>query len=338
MTKTIHPIDATAGAPSYSGRMLRQIESVPLSGATATDPFGARSGIRPGTSVALVTATSTVWTVNPHAGVLDYEAALESGATTYAIDAAVTGAVRAADAFARVDLVWVRQDIPLEDGAAVPDVVPGYTFGTVASTPPALPARCLLLAWINVPASGGGSPTVTPKAPYAVAAGGIVPVPDSSGYPASPYVGQVADDASLGGMVRWNGTRWAVIAATRRGVARLASQPVVAATPSWTTLATVTATTLGGACVADVFANLANANSGANRVGSLRVTIDGVAIGPAIIDFTLPNVSAPAPYAASYSWESTPAAGAHTWVLQANGSAASSVSALQAVITITEHP
>jgi len=134
------------------------------------------------------------------------------------------------------------------------------------------------------------------------------------------------------------GSGFRVVAATRRGSARLASQPVVAATPSWTTLATVTATTLGGACVADVFANLANANSGANRVGSLQVTIDGVAIGPAIIDFTLPNVSAPAPYAASYSWESTPAAGAHTWVLQANGSAGSSVSALQAVITVTEHP
>jgi len=175
MTRTIHPVDATAGAPVYNGRMLRQIESIPLAGATAADPFGSRPGVRPGTSVTTVTATSTQWSVGPHAGVLDYEAALESGTTTYAIDAAVTGTLRAADAFARVDLIWVRQDIPLEDGSAVPDVVPGYTFGTVAGTPPALPARCLLLAWVNVPASGGGSPTVTWKAPYLAAAGVLEP-------------------------------------------------------------------------------------------------------------------------------------------------------------------
>lgn len=176
MTRTIHPVDATAGAPAYGGRMLRQVGSVALAGASAADPFGGHSGVRPGTSTATVTATSTLWTVNPHAGLLDFETAMESGPTPYSIDAAVTGAVRAADAFARVDLIWVRQDIPLEDGAAAPDVVPGYTYGTVASTPPATPARCMVLAWVNVPASGGGSPTVTWKAPFAAAAGAPIPV------------------------------------------------------------------------------------------------------------------------------------------------------------------
>jgi predicted secreted protein len=115
--------------------------------------------------------------VNPHAGLLDFEAAVESGPTPYAIDAAVVSAtVRAADAFARVDLIWVRQDIPLEDGQAAPAVVPGYTYGTVAGTPPATPARCMVLAWVNVPASGGGSPTVTWKAPYCAGAGASIPV------------------------------------------------------------------------------------------------------------------------------------------------------------------
>lgn len=174
MTKTIHPVDATAGAPSYSGRMLRQVGSVGFASASGTDPFGARSGVRPGTSVTTVTATSTTWTVGPHAGLLDFEAAMEAGPTPYAIDANVTGAMRAADAFARVDLVWVRQDIPVEDGAAVPDVVPGYTYGTVASTPPATPARCMVLAKVNVPTSG--APSVTWVAPYAVAAGAPIPV------------------------------------------------------------------------------------------------------------------------------------------------------------------
>jgi len=178
MANTIHPVDVVVatGLPLYSGRMLRQVGSVAFAGATAARPFGVSSGVRPGTSTTTVTATATVWTVNPHAGLLDFEAAMESGPTSYAIDAAVTGAVRAADGFARVDLVWVRQDIPLEDGASVPAVVPGYTYGTVASTPPATPARCMVLAWVNVPASGGGSPTVTWKAPYAVAAGADMPV------------------------------------------------------------------------------------------------------------------------------------------------------------------
>lgn len=208
MTTTIHPVDATAGAPVYNGRMLRQVGSVALAGATAARPFGARSGVRLGTSVTTVTATSTTWTVKAHGGVIDYETAIESGPTSYAIDADVTGTVRAADAFARVDLIWVRQDIPLEDGSAAPAAVPGYTFGTVASTAPALPARCLLLAWVNVPASGGGSPTVVWKAPYVVAAGGILPVPAAADYPASPYVGQVVDNAALGYSLRWSGSAW----------------------------------------------------------------------------------------------------------------------------------
>jgi len=171
MVNTIHPVDATAGAPAYGGRMLRQVGSVAFAGASAADPFGVASGVRPGTATTTVTATATTWSVGPHAGVLDFEAAMESGPTLYAIDAAVTGAMRAADGFARIDIVWVRQDIPVEDGSSVPNVVPGYTYGTVASTPPATPARCLVLAWVNVPASGGGSPSVTWKAPYTVAAG-----------------------------------------------------------------------------------------------------------------------------------------------------------------------
>jgi len=211
MANTIHPVDATAGAPSYSGRMLRQVGSVAFAGASAADPFGGRSGVRPGTSATTVTATSTVWTVNPHAGLLDFEAAVESGPTPYALDAAVTGAVRAADGFARVDLIWVRQDIPLEDGTAAPAVVPGYTYGTVASTPPATPTRCMVLAWINVPASGGGSPSVTWKAPYCAAAGAPIPVSSQAERDALvAYLGLQVKRLDLAGVPTetYNGTVW----------------------------------------------------------------------------------------------------------------------------------
>ena len=82
----------------------------------------------------------------------------------------------------RVDIVWLRVDDPAEtDGSSVPAVVAGYTAGAPLATnpvPPATPARCVVLAWINVPLSGGGAPTVTWKAPYTVSAGGILPVPN----------------------------------------------------------------------------------------------------------------------------------------------------------------
>lgn len=178
MAITVWPVNAVTGAPAYSGRMLRQAQSVALGGATSTRPLGARSGVRPGTSANIVTATSTTWTLKPHAGVLDMEPAVEAGPYCYAIDADVTGAVNAAHAtLARVDLISVRLDDPAEgDGSSVPAVAVVYTAGTAGSGVPATPARCMTLAQINVPAAGGGSPTVTPVWPRLAAPGGIVPV------------------------------------------------------------------------------------------------------------------------------------------------------------------
>jgi len=175
---TVYPIAAVAGSPLYSGRMLRQTAAVNLAGATSVRPLGARSGVRPGTSTATVTATSTTWFVNPHAGVLDLEVPAEAGPYKYSVDAQVGGTVTAAHAtLARVDIVYMRLDDPPEDSSPLPLVAAGYLAGVAGSgLPPATPARCMVLAWINVPASGGGSPTTTWKALYAVAAGADIPV------------------------------------------------------------------------------------------------------------------------------------------------------------------
>ena len=140
MAITVWPVDAVAGAPSYTGRMLREAQSVFMAGATAADPFGVRSGVRPGTSVTTVTATGTTWTIGAHAGILDLEAAVEASGYVYAINATgglPTGAVTAAHAtLPRVDVVWLRIDDPAEsDGSSVPAVVAGYTAGTAASSP-----------------------------------------------------------------------------------------------------------------------------------------------------------------------------------------------------------
>lgn len=211
------PLDAVSGAPVYSGRALRQTQVAPfVGGATAGRPLGGRSGIRPGTSTALVTATSTVWTVGAHAGVLDVQAAAEAGPYGYAVDASVTGAVTAANASnPRVDIVYVQLADPAEsDGTTTPGITVGYLAGTAAAVPvaPSAPARSLVLSQINVPKSGGGSPSVSFTAPYTVAAGGTLPVDTVTnlnlvpGWPGG-HASVFADaNANNNGDYRWNVT------------------------------------------------------------------------------------------------------------------------------------
>ena len=178
MANRLFPADAVAGAPSYSGRALRQSMLAPLlAGATAARPLGAISGVRPGTPDTTVTATSTTWTVKPHAGVLDVETAVEAGPYGYAIDANVTGAVTAAHAtYTRWDGIYVQLSDPAEgDGTAAPGVAVVYVAGVPAAAPamPAQPARSILLARIVVPKSGSGAPSVVWLAPIMAVAGGV---------------------------------------------------------------------------------------------------------------------------------------------------------------------
>ncbi|TFD09828.1 hypothetical protein E3T26_14465 [Cryobacterium sp. TMT1-21] len=226
MVDTLHPVDSIANVPLFNGRQLRQLNAVAFGGATAARPLGGRSGVRPGTSVNTVTATATTWTCGPFAGAADVEAAAEAGLVSFALDAAASGAIAAANAsYPRSDLVYVQIDIPVEDGSAVPVVTRKYVAGpTVSSTPsdPPLPvSRAYAIARINVPIAGGGSPTVTWIAPYAVAAGGVLPVPSSASYPASPFVGQVVDDAALGVQLRWGGSGWRTLGPFAQAVGSL---------------------------------------------------------------------------------------------------------------------
>ena len=177
MVDTIGFTDAVSGAPAYSGRMLRQTNGVAFAGATSARPLGARSGVRPGTPSTTVTATSTTWTCQPFAGLLDGQTAAEAGPYTFAFDAVATGSVTAANASnPRIDIVYVDVDDPSEDASAVPAATRKYLAGTAAASPsaPATPAGCMAIAQINVPKVGSGSPTVAWVAPYMAAAGGIV--------------------------------------------------------------------------------------------------------------------------------------------------------------------
>jgi len=98
--------------------------------------------------------------VQPFAGVLDGEAAAIAGPYAYSFDTNQTGSVTAAGASARVDRLDVQVSDPAEsDGSSTPSIQIVYTAGTPGLA--TAPARSHKLAQINVPATGGGSPTVS---------------------------------------------------------------------------------------------------------------------------------------------------------------------------------
>lgn len=202
-TGVAYPADAVAGSPTFTSLNGRNAFAAAMAGATASKPLGGISGVRPGTPASTVTATSTTWTAQPFAGYVELEASGTNSGYFFAFGGVTTGAVTAAGGSARTDIVWVQiADPNTSDGSTgAPRMIIDYTANT--TTPP---ARAFVIAQINVPASGGGAPTVTWVAPYTVAAGGILPVPAGS-YPASPYMGQYVDDPTRG-LLRYDGTAW----------------------------------------------------------------------------------------------------------------------------------
>lgn len=219
MSERLWPVDAVGGAPRYSGRGLRQLHGPYLGGASAADPLGAWSGVRPGTPTTTVTATSTTWRCGLHAGVLDVQPAVEAGPYTYAIDEPVTGNMNAADASnPRTDRIYVQLTDQAEGNASKdtpPSVRVLYVAGVArADAPvPALPARAMKLARINVPKQGGGNPTVTFEAPLAVAAGAARPfatkaeMDDAPGYAGARALVYADPTGRLNGDYAWSG-KW----------------------------------------------------------------------------------------------------------------------------------
>lgn len=217
MAARVWPVDAVTGSPSYTGRALRQTSVSPFVAMGSTGrPLGGISGVRPGTPSTIVSTTSTTWTVTPFAGVIDGEAAAIAGVYAYSFDTNQTGSVTAAAGSARIDRLDVQVSDPAEsDGSSNPGVAIVYTAGTPGSGVAAsAPARSHPLALINVPASGGGSPTVTWNAVYFAGAGGLIPV-----------LSQAARDALFAyeGLAVWrldthvaetyNGSAWQLISA-----------------------------------------------------------------------------------------------------------------------------
>jgi hypothetical protein len=214
MTVVCYPLDAVAGAPEYTGRMLRDTLAALIGGASAARPLGGFSGVRPGTPSTTVALSGLDWTCEPHAGVLDVQAAAEAGPYLYAVMTDETGTLNAqAVGNARSDLLVAQLSDPAEaDGTSVPEVEIVYVPGTAGpgAPDPATPARSMILARFNVPQSGGGSPTVTWLAPTLYAAGAR---------PSVPTVADLADldeytnmeaivESTPGAFWKYNGSAW----------------------------------------------------------------------------------------------------------------------------------
>lgn len=178
MVDRIGPVNAVANVPTYDGRAERQLRDVHQLMDSSLRPLGARTGVRPGTAPSTVTATATQWTCQAFAGEADVETAAEAGAYPFAFDAAATGAMTPADSNnSRIDIVYVQIDDPSEDGSSTPAVTRKYKAGQAGTGVAPAPdvARAFVIAQINVPKAGTGSPSVTWVAPYTAAAGGMVP-------------------------------------------------------------------------------------------------------------------------------------------------------------------
>jgi hypothetical protein len=194
--------------------MLRDTLGVLVAGGSGDRPFGAVSGVRPGTSEDTVTLSGLTWTCAAFGGVFDVQVAAEAGPYLVAVIEAESGDLDAQSASnPRKDYLSVQVDDPAEsDGTSVPTGRLIYTAGTPGSVPapPDVPDRAVPVALFDVPKSGTGDPTVTWIAPVMAAAGGTIVVPTVAALDDLPgYVGMRADVLTTPGATwRCDGTDW----------------------------------------------------------------------------------------------------------------------------------
>lgn len=212
MTNTALPINASGGTPAYSAQQFRQAMSALMVPGT-TRILGTTSGYCPGRQPSTLTVTTTTWTIGPFAAIIDPAFTTTQAPYLIATDANNTAAnVSAANATnPRIDILYAQVNDTDIDSSGSRNVTVAYLAGTAAAspTPPATPARSFVLATINVPQSGGGSPTITVNSTFAVASGGVLPVSSSTVYPATPYKGMTIYDLALGYELAYNGSAWA---------------------------------------------------------------------------------------------------------------------------------
>lgn len=221
-------INASAGSPEYSAVELRRLDAALLYGGHA-DRLGAHQGVRPGPDP--VSLAGTTWTVHDTAAIVYPAATSTSGPYRVAL-LETAGEVNPADLQPRKDILVCQVQDDDEDSSGQRRARPLYVAGTADASPvePAVPDGAFRLATIDVPASGGGSPTLTVNTPYAVAAGGVLPVPDYDALPTSGVgAGMVAYRKDSNSLVGHTGAAWRPMASTQTPV-----QNVYTANTTWT--------------------------------------------------------------------------------------------------------
>ncbi|MFV2094817.1 hypothetical protein ACFHW1_04910 [Micromonospora sp. LOL_014] len=170
-------INADGGSPAYAAVELRRLDGAAWWKGGEADRLGARAGVLPGGSAVLSLSGTTV-TVRDLQAVVYPGLTATSGPYTVA-HLEETHELDPADVTnARVDIVVLRVYDDDEDSSGDREAVTELITGTPAGSPtaPSTPAGAVRLGFIDVPASGGGDPTLTVDAPWTVAAGGILPV------------------------------------------------------------------------------------------------------------------------------------------------------------------
>lgn len=176
-------IDASAGAPSYTGAKLRRLHAAltQYNGRT----LGGKLGVRPGGTALETSIAGSVITVRGGPGIADPAWTTADGPYWFALPADETFTLGAAHAsLTRQDVTVLRiGDSPNDGGSGLrlarSEYVQNPSAGTGAD-PAVLPTGSFKIGRIVVPPSGGGSPTVTQLFPFTVAAGGICPVRDQA--------------------------------------------------------------------------------------------------------------------------------------------------------------
>jgi hypothetical protein len=197
------------GTPEYDAEDLRLLDSVDL--LSDGSALGSRVGVRPSSVEGLEPSVAgSTYTVSPGLAVISKDVDGALGAYRIALSQAVVEPVPAADAVnARKDVIYLRVFDTDVDGLGMREGQVVYEAGTPSVTPvaPTVPADALFLADVDVPAAGGGNPTLVDRRVYTVASGGVLP---TGVYPPAPYVGQTVYRTDTDTLEVFTATGWKV--------------------------------------------------------------------------------------------------------------------------------
>jgi hypothetical protein len=286
-------INSSGGSPEYDAADLRLLDTVEtLSDGSA---LGARAGVRPSSVEGLEPSVSGgTYTVSPGLAVISKDVDGALGAYRVALSAAVVELVPAADSVnARKDVIYLRVFDTDVDGLGLREGQVVYDEGTPSPTPvePSVPADALFLASVDVPAAGGGNPTLQDRRVYTVASGGVLP---TGVYPPAPYVGQTVYRTDTDTLEVFTSSGWVVVAEDTLSTSALGTDPAFALNAGtannrtgWTQIridATANGAYNGGNVIAtipvgfrpaeDFYGVLVNGNTG-NSGRGIRCRVDG---------------------------------------------------------------